>query len=158
MQTQSQLHSNHPWLAKYSSPLSLYCLCGHLCPICCGLFTANVGDSSGTGKLSCLLSALTAGVSRCQQTLQGAGGLQPAAAEAAPHIDQVLMQDLWGGLRPQLAFVGLTVQEENVFLVKGVPLSHACSQMLCLLYHGDGFYVHLYPSEKLFQGVAMNMF
>lgn len=54
MQTWGQPHSNHPWLAKYSShlkmALSLYCLSGPICSVCCGLFTACLGDSSGNWK------------------------------------------------------------------------------------------------------------
>lgn len=54
VQTWGQLHLNHPWLAKYSSRLRmarlLCCFSGSICSVCCGLFTACLGNSSGNWK------------------------------------------------------------------------------------------------------------
>lgn len=152
MQTWGQLQLYHPWLAKYTGHLKmallLYCLSGSICCVCCGLFTACFGDSSGNWKAEpspffpnsqgvpvpadvagCWRS--TASVSHIYSPRDTALG---ACASAGPR----------GGVQTTACICRAGSQEENIVsMVYRVPLNCACSPTHSLSYHGDGLRVHI---------------
>lgn len=152
MQTWVRPRSHHPWLAKYFSclkmGLSLYCLSGAICSVCCGLFTACLGDSSGNWKAE--LSPffpdsrgvpVPADVAGCWRTTaslshsysQRDTALRPCA-DAGPGR----------GLQTTACLCRALIWEESiVLLVNRASLNCACSPTHSLLRHGGGLCVHL---------------